>query len=110
MKLTLYILTDGPSPELHRRLLHSEMEADERGIEICEIHHHQAFMTEVTGALRENLEALTGVPKPMLVASVDLGKRACVHCGCEEFHQPYGFSTTIECNRCGAQCEGGADA
>lgn len=24
--------------------------------------------------------------------------------------QPYGFSTTIECNRCGAQCEGGAEA
>lgn len=39
---------------------------------------------------------------------VDLTNRVCAHCGCTNFHQPQGRSTMIECNRCGTQCEGGA--
>ena len=108
MKLSLYVLTDGLSPSLHRRLLQAEMKLDEGVIEMREIHHHQRFAVEVVKALQAALETMNGIPKPMLIATVERGNRSCVHCGGAEFHQPYGFSTTIECNRCGAQCEGGA--
>lgn len=43
-----------------------------------------------------------------LPVPVDLTNRMCAHCGGHEFHQRQGRSTVIECNRCGAQCEGGA--
>lgn len=85
MKLTLYVLTDGPEPSLHRRLLHAEMKADDRGMEMVEFHHHQGFINEVVNALRMNLEAITGIPREMVSEEKPTGVMPWCH-RCRSYH------------------------
>lgn len=74
---------------------------------------HAATWMEVSEALRIELalkaEINKPVPLPPIVRAETSG-HVCFNCGWHEFHQPQGRSTMIECNRCGAQCEGGAVA
>lgn len=52
MKVTVYVLTDGPSPSLHRRLMSAELKIDDRGVQLSEIHRHDGHAETVATALR----------------------------------------------------------
>ena len=51
---------------MHRRLLESEMKIEKDGVELCEIHHHQGLANEIMQALMTSMNAVHGIPAPML--------------------------------------------
>ena len=101
-RLRIYICVPGKG-SFHRHLGTAEVDTG-KVIELKVADKDAPIIVEAFNKIRIELTARTLVAKPVQVTH-----GSCGQCGCREFHQPHAMSSAIECNRCGAQHEGGAE-
>lgn len=68
------------------------------------------MLTAVKTAVMLKYPPPVAAMRPTPTLSRAIPPSGCPHCGCRVFHQPYGFSSVIECNQCAAQMQQGGAA
>lgn len=101
-RLRIYIC-EPTSGAFHRHLGMAELHHG-KVIELTVADRNAPIIVDAFNKVRIELTARSLVGKPVKVTH-----GSCGQCGCREFRQPYGMSSMIECNQCGAQLEQGGE-